>query len=53
MQDKRHAAWTLTFKQPNRRDNQCDEFCLDSLNQSQFSVIDSHNPKNWNSNLKG
>jgi hypothetical protein len=28
MQDKRHAAWTLTVKQPNQRDKQCDDFCL-------------------------
>jgi hypothetical protein len=39
MQDKKYAAWTLTVKQPNQHDRQCDDFCLAQTKASFLELI--------------
>jgi hypothetical protein len=43
MRAERHAVLTLTVKQPNQRDNQCDEQVgnLSTLTKNRGSVISS------------
>jgi hypothetical protein len=39
MQDKKQAAWTLTVKQPNQHDKQCDDFCSAQTKASFLELI--------------
>ena len=39
MQDKKHAALTLTVKQQNQHDKQCDDFCLAQTKASFLELI--------------
>jgi hypothetical protein len=36
---QKHAAWTLTVKQPNQHDKQCDDFCLVQTKASFLELI--------------